>query len=43
MIFGRTTYLEVDLEPLRNGFMKIWIGWDKDVLVIPEVSKFLFH
>ena len=43
MSFVRTTYLEVDLEPLRNGFMKIWISWDKDVLVIPEVSKFLFH
>ena len=33
-------YLEVNLEPLRNGFVKIRIGWDKDVLMIPET---FFH
>ena len=35
MKFRETTYLEVNLEPLRDGFMKIGIGWDKDVLMIP--------
>ena len=36
-------YLEVDFKPLRNCFVKVWIGRDKDVLVIPETfSQWLF-